>query len=208
MESPPTASTAETEKVRERPLHEFLIESDPDGFEPDPNCFYTPWIDVHVLLQLVRRYQPSRFLEIGTHRGVTTRILAKRFPEMAIVTVDPGDQIPMSERPAIQLEEFLPQDQIGELVRDYANVTVIRQRFEDIAWGDQRFEMVFVDGNHRLPHVLKDSYLALQLVTSPGVIVWHDYGNVPDVSTALGQLDVEGTIVALQNTWIAYLDTR
>jgi predicted O-methyltransferase YrrM len=160
--------------VQDKPLHNFLLETDPDGFYDDLSCFHTPWIDVCVLLHLVRRYRPSRFLEIGTHRGVTTQILAERFPEMAIVTVDPGDQIPMSERPPIQLPEFLPQDQIGELVRDHANVTILRQRFRDVDWGDQRFEMLFVDGNHRLPQVLEDSHLALKLVTSPGVIAWHD----------------------------------
>jgi hypothetical protein len=124
---------------------------------------------------------------------------------MAIVTVDPGDQIPMAERPSIQFEEFLPQDQIGELVRDHTKVTIIRQRFRDVDWGDQRFEMLFVDGNHCLPQVLEDSHLALKLVTSPGVIAWHDYDNVRDVNIALGQLNVEGTIVSLHNTWIAYL---
>jgi predicted O-methyltransferase YrrM len=194
--------------VQDKPLHNFLLEADPDGFYNDLSCFHTPWIDVCVLLHLVRRYRPSRFLEIGTHRGVTTRILAEKFPEMAIVTVDPGDQIPVSERPPIQLAEFLPQDQIGELVRDHTNVTILRQRFRDVDWGDQRFEMLFVDGNHRLPEVLEDSQLALKLVTSPGVIAWHDYNNVPDVSVALEQLKVEGTIVSLRDTWIAYLDTH
>jgi len=64
---------------------------------------------------------------------------------MQIVTVDPGDQIPLSERPSNQSAEFLPQAEIGELIREYPNVTVIRQRFQEVAWEDTRFDMVFVD---------------------------------------------------------------
>ena len=168
----------------------------------------TPWIDLCVVLQLARRYHPARFLEIGTHRGATARILADKFPHMQIVTVDPGDQIPFAERPAIQRGEYLPQDQVGDLVRDRPNVTVIRRRFEEVEWKDQRFEMIFVDGNHSLEHVIRDSLLALKLLTSPGVIVWHDFDNVPDVNLALSQLPVADRIVSLQHTWIAYLDTH
>lgn len=194
--------------VRDKPLHNFLFESDPHGFYGNIDCFCTPWIDVCVLLHLVRRYRPSRFLEIGTHRGVTTRILAEKFPDMSIVTVDPGDQIPVSDWPSNQLAEFLKQEEIGELVRHCANVTIIRESFQNVDWGQQRFEMIFVDGNHSLPHVLNDSHLALKLVTAPGVVAWHDFNNVADVKIALEQLNVDVPIVSLHNTWIAYHDTH
>jgi len=194
--------------LRDKALHQFLLENDRENFYSGLEWLVTPWIDLCVVLHLARRYRPARFLEIGTHRGATTRILADKFPEMQIVTVDPGDQIPLTERPPIQRGEYLPQDQIGDLVRDRPNVTVIRRRFEEVAWNDQRFEMIFVDGNHSLEHVVSDSLLALKLVTSPGVIVWHDFNNVPDVKLALSQLPVMGRIISLHHTWIAYLDTH
>jgi hypothetical protein len=194
--------------VRDKPLHNFLFETDPTGFYSGIDCFCTPWIDVCVILHLVRRYQPARFLEVGTHWGVTTRILAERFPEMQIITVDPGDRIPAAERPTNQAAEFLPQHEIGKLVDGYANVQVIRERFSAVEWFAQRFEMIFVDGNHSLPEVLTDSRLALELVTDPGVVIWHDYNNVVDVNKALSMLNVKAPIVSLHNTWIAYLDTH
>ena len=64
--------------VRNKPLHQFLFETDPDGFYEGLEFCFTPWIDVCVLLHMVRRYRPSTFLEIGTHRGVTTRMLAEQ----------------------------------------------------------------------------------------------------------------------------------
>lgn len=194
--------------VRNKPLHQFLFETDPDGFYEGLEFCFTPWIDVCVLLHMVRRYRPSTFLEIGTHRGVTTRMLAERFPTMSITTVDPGDQIPPQNRPSNQAGEYLPQQYIGELVCHLPNVEVVKTRFLDIQWGNRRFDMIFVDGNHSLPEVLLDSQAALRLVSSPGVILWHDYNNVPDVNLALEQLGTAPAIVSVQNTWMAYLDTH
>ena len=102
----------------------------------------------------------------------------------------------------------MPQDEIGELVCDRANVEIIKKPFGEIDWSGQSFEMIFVDGNHDLQPVLEDSRLALKLLTDPGVIVWHDYNNVKDVNTALDQLNLNQEIVSLHNTWVAYLDTH
>lgn len=194
--------------VRDSPLHNFLFETDPDGFYEGLSTFCTPWIDVCVLLHIVRRRRPNRFLEIGTHRGHTCRIIAEKFPEMQVTTVDPGDQIFASDRPFNQFGEYLPQDEIGELVAGHRNVEIIRRRFEDIEWGHARFEMIFIDGNHTLNSVLADSRLALRLVTNPGVIVWHDVNNVKSVNEALEMFAADHTIVTLHNTWIGYLDTH
>jgi predicted O-methyltransferase YrrM len=194
--------------VRDKPLHNFLFETELEGFYRQLDCFCTPWIDTCVLLHLVRFHRPARFLEIGTHRGFTTRTLAARFPEMSIVTVDPGDSVPAGERPPNQVGEFLPHEQVGELVTGLANVRVIKKRFRDVAWDGERFEMIFIDGDHTLAEVLADSHLALRLVTSPGVVVWHDYNNVPDVNLALEQLHLSGDVVWLHNTWMAYYDTQ
>lgn len=194
--------------LRDKPLHNFFFETDPSGFYGDLDCFCTPWIDTCVLLHLVRRYQPRRFLEVGTHRGFTTRTLARRFPEMTIVTVDPGDRVPLIERPDNQLEEFLRQEEIGELAAPFPNVRIVKERFREVAWGDERFEMAFIDGNHTLAEVVADSRLTLRLLTSPGVVVWHDYNNVQDVNLALEQLNLDGDIVSIHNTWVAYYDTH
>ena len=194
--------------VRDKPLHNFLFETEPDGFYEGLDCFCTPWIDQCVLLHLVRRYKPSRFLEVGTYKGYTTRLLANKFPQMEIVTVDPGDSISPDDRPAIQAGEYLPQAEIGELVRGYPNVTVLKQRFCDVDWLTNRFDMIFVDGDHSAASVLRDSNLALSLVETPGVIVWHDYNNVPDVGLVLQSLNFPGVICWINNTWIAYHDTH
>jgi predicted O-methyltransferase YrrM len=161
-----------------------------------------------VILHLIRRRRPKRFLEIGTHWGVTTRNIARRFPEMEIVTVDPGDRIPVGDRPSNQTAEFLPQSEIGKLVVGFSNVRIIREQFREVDWQSQHFDMIYVDGNHALSEVLQDTHLAIRLITNPGVIIWHDFNHVPDIKKALEQIQTEGPIVTLHNTWIAYLDTH
>ena len=194
--------------ARDKPLHNFLFETSVDDFYSGLQCYCTPWIDVCVILHLARRYQPARFLEIGTHRGFTTRILADKFPNMQIVTVDPGDRVTPDQRPPNQEGEYLPQHMIGELVAGYPNVTVIREHFCDVEWSGPQFDMVFIDGDHRAPAVLADSQLALKLLADPGVVVWHDYNNVRDVNTAIDMLGLGDRVCWLHNTWVAYLDTH
>jgi predicted O-methyltransferase YrrM len=194
--------------VQEQALHTFLLETDRDLFYGHQQGPATPWIDVCALLHLMRRYQPGRFLEVGTYQGHTTRILAQRFPNTSFVTVDPGDQVPVDERPEVQVAEYLPQEQIGELVSEAVNVRVLKRSFQQIDWGDARFDMIFIDGNHFLPHVLDDSLLALRLLASPGVVVWHDYNHIPDVNLALEQLPICHHIRSLTGTWTAFYDTR
>ncbi|MFQ5507389.1 MAG: glycosyltransferase, partial [Planctomycetota bacterium] len=111
---------------RDVPVHEFFIHADSGQFYEDLHTECTPWLDLCVLLQLIRRYRPSSFLEVGTHKGHVTRAVADRFPEMHIVTVDPGDKVPPQERHPSQIHEYLPQDQIGILVADHPNVRVVR----------------------------------------------------------------------------------
>jgi hypothetical protein len=197
--------------IRDKPLHNFFFEYDAGGLFGGLSTWCTPWIDTCVLLHLVRARAPATFLEIGTHLGYTTRILAEKFPAMRITTVDPGDRVPADHRPPNQHGEYLPQDQIGMLVAGAPNVTVVRKTFAQYCAEDragQRFDFIFVDGDHRYDAVLEDSRLALDCVRPGGVVAWHDYNNVQDVNRALSQLHIPGgrSIVTLHNTWMAYLD--
>ena len=84
---------------------------------------------------------------------------------MNIVTIDPGDSVPLDQRPTNQHDEYLPQEEIGILVRGYPNITVIKEPFETISF-DIKFDFIFVDGNHSSHNVLQDSHKALALMNS------------------------------------------
>ena len=64
--------------------------------------------------------------------------------------------------------------------------------------------MAFIDGCHAYEYVRKDTENALRAVRKGGVVMWHDYGMIKEVSRAVDefarQLDVKvirGTRIAL-----------
>ena len=57
----------------------------------------------------------------------------------------------------------------------------------------QSADVVFVDGDHGPRNVLQDSLWAASVVRDGGMIIWHDYLNVPaEVTGVLDQLHNEG----------------
>ncbi|HEV3338895.1 MAG TPA: class I SAM-dependent methyltransferase [Pirellulales bacterium] len=178
--------------------------------QPTPDqarrCLMTPWIDLASLLRLCDLHRPSRFLEVGCHRGATTLFLAEAFPEMAIVVCDPGDSVPPPDRNQVQRNEYLPQASLGELVRGRENVSIHRCGFEDLPVAG-KFDGLFIDGDHRFEAVKADTARALSMRGSHGFIAWHDVGNepTPEVELALASLGLP--IVKIEGTWLAYLQT-
>lgn len=173
------------------------------------NKMFTPAMDVVALLQLIATYKPKTFLEIGTNQGQTTQIIADNFPNMQIVTCDPGDQLTEEQRNEHQSGEHLPQSEIGARVAGYPNVKVIKKAFADIDWGGQTFDFIFIDGDHSYEAALQDSLLAAKLVNHPGVLAWHDVDNgaVPGVKKALDELTELAPIIHIEKTMIGYRAT-
>jgi predicted O-methyltransferase YrrM len=193
--------------LRDKPLHNFLFECDEHGFFDGLETYCTPWIDVCVILSLLRKHRSRSFLEVGTHEGYTTRNIKRKLPHLDITTVDPGDKIPPEQRPPNQFGEYLPQEKIGRLLRDYPDVKILKEPFEKIDFGNKRFDFIFIDGHHGYHEVQSDTRRALALVNRPGVIAWHDVNNVRSVNDAI--CSFEGLdAVTLHNTWIAYSEIR
>jgi predicted O-methyltransferase YrrM len=185
--------------ITNKSIQNLFFELDDTGFYDNLSCPITPWIDTCVLLMLGRKIKAKQILEVGTHRGYTTRILADKFPDAHIITVDPGDQIPEDKRPLNQKGEYLSQDEIGEQVRDKLHVQIIRRQFKEINWGVQQFDLIYIDGDHTFGPVYEDSLLAQQLLADHGIIVWHDR---PLVEQSLRLLNIP--IVFMNDTQIAY----
>ncbi|MFQ5504440.1 MAG: class I SAM-dependent methyltransferase, partial [Planctomycetota bacterium] len=84
---------------------------------------------------------------------------------------------------------------------------VVREQFEEVDWTDS-FDMVFLDGNHSFESVLRDSRIALEISSRPGIIVWHDFNNMLDVNRAIEALGLSKDIVSVRDTWIAFHSTH
>lgn len=167
---------------------------------------YTPPQDVQALIHLCSRFQTRRYLEIGCNRGETLLALSERFPSMQLVGVDPGALISPLERSPTQLGEYLPPDQVGELVAGRRNVTVWRCRADELPYLPERehFDGIFIDGDHRQAAVEHDARLAFGLIRRGGWIAWHDCDNpalgVMHAIKALG-LPVQ----QVPGTWLAWM---
>jgi hypothetical protein len=69
------------------------------------------------------------------------------------------------------------------------------------------FDTAFIDGGHAYDVVASDTRHALDLVRPGGLMMWHDYCPLPDVTAACESTrDVVGFIAAEQATLLQYVD--
>ena len=121
-----------------------------------------PLADLLFLLATAKGRRARRILEVGTYRARTTLALYRNCPESHIVSYD----IQVLNSPYRQA------------LTGIANVDLRHASFADSAEAlllEPPFDLVFVDGSHRLDHVVDDSKLALKIVSRDGVVIWHDY---------------------------------
>jgi predicted O-methyltransferase YrrM len=121
-----------------------------------------PLLDMLFLLNLAKGRQAKRILEIGTFRARTTCALQLNCPEATIVSYD------------IQVLDSAYRRAVSKC----PNVSLRHASFSDSAAllrQETPFDLIFVDGSHRIEDVVADSRLALEIVAEQGIIVWHDY---------------------------------
>lgn len=155
-----------------------------------------PLNDMLFLMNLAKGRNARRILEIGTYRARTTYAFHLNCPEAAIVSYD------------IQVLD-------SEFRQRLKNTAAVELRHASFALSagqlraEPRYDLIFVDGSHRVEHVIEDSRLALELVAENGVIVWHDYrynGYLTDALRVPEGLDViakDHKILAVNGTTCA-----
>ena len=169
---------------------------------------------VAAVMKLIRA---RRVLEIGTADGFNALNLAANLSEQdaLVSTLDlPVDEaarakigpVPNAVDPAV----------IGRKFRDQPETARIRQFFGDstaLDWHTMGgpFDLIFIDGCHDYDFVVKDTASAFANLAPGGVIFWHDYGIIPDVSKAVdeaaGKQGKSAQIVAIQGTRLAVCRT-
>ncbi len=122
----------------------------------------TPLTDLMFLLNLARGRNARRILEIGTYRARTTQALHLNCPNAEIVSYD----IQVIDSPFRRALASAPNVQLRH-ASCIASAAALRR--------EPPFDLIFVDGSHELQPALEDSRLALELLASGGIIVWHDY---------------------------------
>lgn len=145
--------------------------------------------DYLVIHSLIRKYQPKRFMEIGTSTGGGTNVICnamgiRRFlptPGKKVMSID----VPPGTDPKEIYPGDTPEDGHPEKAGMYC-----RFPYQQIFGNSQDFDFGpyfpvdawFIDGKHNYPYAKKDSEQALK--SKPKLLIWHDM-QIDEVSKAV-----------------------
>lgn len=140
--------------------------------------------DRRALYYLMMALQPQNILEVGTHIGASTLYMASALKRSGtngkITSVDITDvnnpdtgawkKVGMKKSP-----DGFASDLGCRPCIDFQIMPSLRFMMET----DQRFDLIFLDGDHKAPTVYQELSAALPLLNKGGVILLHDY--YPDI---------------------------
>jgi len=133
--------------------------------------------DRRALFYLVKALNPTNILEIGSHVGASTvHLAAAMSDESKLSTIDIQDvnDDPVAYWRAARLHRS-PKQMLTELNK---NLDVRFVKSDSITFfdrTDQRFDLIFLDGDHSTKIVFKEISMSLRILNTNGVIVLHDY---------------------------------
>lgn len=140
--------------------------------------------DRRALYYLVSHFRPGRMLEVGTHIGASTMHAASAISsyagsgnnEVRLTTVDIGDVNDPVSKPWLQYgTRYSPADLVNELGLGKMVRFITSPSLQFMADCKERFDFIFLDGDHAAKTVYQEVAAALRLLNPRGVILLHDY---------------------------------
>lgn len=128
-------------------------------------------IDMLILKSLAQKFTVCDYMEIGTWRGESIANLSPVCNQCVSISLSDDDmrRFGFSEK-HIQVQRFFSKDLI--------NVKHIEanSRIFDFHSLDQKFDLIFVDGDHSFDGVKNDTQKVFELLKNENsIIIWHDY---------------------------------
>lgn len=165
-----------------------------NGFNRTDNMSMT-LLEVNVVAAIVSFLKAKRIFEIGTFDGGTTVNLAANTSEDAVVyTADLPDSFDDFKLKISSVSDNKSEhNNVGVQYKNSAFIDRIKQIFEDSASIDYSklnppYDLFFIDGCHDYTYVKADTENALKYTRKGGVIIWHDYGMIKDVSDYVDEI--------------------
>jgi len=165
-----------------------------------------------ILYRTAKSIKPKVILEIGTSYGHTASGLFVNALYADVYTIDiyRGMKIGV---PIFQKTEVFPRKEIGKVFKN--KIPGIYQIFGDSrqsatyqALKGKTVDFAFIDGNHSLSAVIKDTINVLKFTKNNSIIFWHDFKNdkTVEVKAALDSLlhTKRLKIFHIDKTWLAF----
>jgi predicted O-methyltransferase YrrM len=165
---------------------------------------------------IIKHTHARKALEIGTYDGNTALLLASNLPsDGTVVTVDLPPDFDRQQQGSLAYTDvelnLTDRNDLGRQYRGHPLASRIQQHYGDSAALDWNslggpFDLIFIDGCHSEEYVASDSRNAMKQLTREGVILWHDYGMIPEVSKVVDRIAEEVsdiTVFALEGTRLA-----
>jgi predicted O-methyltransferase YrrM len=132
--------------------------------------------DRRALYYLVRWLQPSSVLEIGTHVGASTLYIAAALRRQQVARLTTVDIVDVNAADSYWSKAGLskpPSDALAELGASVDFVQSDSVSFLERA--SDKFDLIFLDGDHSQAKVLAEITVALKRLREDGLILLHDY---------------------------------
>jgi len=128
--------------------------------------------ELYALNSLVKAFAPTTIFEIGTLHGRTTVNLLENAEQLdTLYTLDI-----LEELPANKFAEHADAKKVKRIISDSLSFNIEPYR--------GRIDFIFIDADHTYDAVVSDSEKALEMLSTTGVVVWHDYTFVSDTKEA------------------------
>ena len=128
--------------------------------------------DIILLKALARTFQKCSFLEIGSWRGESISNIAEVAEKCTSITLSEKEMKDMGFD-----KSFV--DAHGFFSKNLKNIKVIKHNSQtyDFSVLNEKFDLIFIDGNHTFEGVFSDTKNVFNLrKNKESIIVWHDYG--------------------------------
>jgi predicted O-methyltransferase YrrM len=132
------------------------------------------------IYQLITWLKPRRVLEIGTHIGASTLVIAQALAshggsDSLLVTGDILDVNHPEQGAYKQLGTLSPRDGLHQLGLEDRVRFVAKPALDLMRELDQKFDFIFLDGDHSAPAVYQEISAALNILAPDGLILLHDF---------------------------------
>src|SRR3989304_960219 len=142
------------------------------------HCLKDPAVEIPDLFNSFWATPAKRFLEIGTWQGATSAAVALAFPEAEIWTVDLPNPEKTQWNPQKKALTGLAYRRLG--LQHRIKQLWMHSRELSRFHGKEKFDLIFVDGDHSQPGCFSDLETVRSLLSEGGIIVVHDYTDERD----------------------------